>query len=100
MFEFSLLQVCISTGLFWSLWKYLHVLCVLHYNWNTSSGIDDNEIMKVRGQGGADVERNKPGDLFLTIKVTFLFCQIFSSICQFNRYFAIKLWFICSCCAS
>uniref|UniRef100_A0ACD5Y5E2 Uncharacterized protein n=1 Tax=Avena sativa TaxID=4498 RepID=A0ACD5Y5E2_AVESA len=33
------------------------------------AGIDDNEIMKVRGQGGADVERNKPGDLYLTIKV-------------------------------
>ena len=44
---------------------------MLYYNWNTSSGIDDNETMKVRGQGGADVERNKPGDLFLTIKVTF-----------------------------
>uniref|UniRef100_A0A453K7E9 J domain-containing protein n=1 Tax=Aegilops tauschii subsp. strangulata TaxID=200361 RepID=A0A453K7E9_AEGTS len=33
------------------------------------AGIDDNETIKVRGQGGADVERNKPGDLLLTIKV-------------------------------
>ncbi|XP_037441252.1 chaperone protein dnaJ GFA2, mitochondrial-like, partial [Triticum dicoccoides] len=33
------------------------------------AGIDDNETIKVRGQGGADAERNKPGDLLLTIKV-------------------------------
>ncbi|EMS55082.1 Chaperone protein dnaJ 1, mitochondrial [Triticum urartu] len=33
------------------------------------AGIDDNEAIKVRGQGGADAERNKPGDLLLTIKV-------------------------------
>lgn len=34
-----------------------------------SSGIDDNDTMKVFGKGGADVERNKPGDLYVTIKV-------------------------------
>jgi len=33
------------------------------------SGIDDNDTMKVFGKGGADVERNKPGDLYVTIKV-------------------------------
>ncbi|KAL6906132.1 hypothetical protein ACP4OV_003733 [Aristida adscensionis] len=32
-------------------------------------GIDDNDTMKVYGKGGADVERNKPGDLYVTIKV-------------------------------
>ncbi|XP_062204381.1 chaperone protein dnaJ GFA2, mitochondrial-like isoform X2 [Phragmites australis] len=33
------------------------------------AGIDDNDTMKVFGKGGADVERNKPGDLYVTIKV-------------------------------
>ncbi|KAL6642318.1 hypothetical protein ACP70R_020499 [Stipagrostis hirtigluma subsp. patula] len=33
------------------------------------SGIDDNDTMKVYGKGGVDVERNKPGDLYVTIKV-------------------------------
>ncbi|KAG8093694.1 hypothetical protein GUJ93_ZPchr0012g21040 [Zizania palustris] len=33
------------------------------------AGIDDNDTMKVCGKGGADVERNKPGDLYVTIKV-------------------------------
>ncbi|CAD6268287.1 unnamed protein product [Miscanthus lutarioriparius] len=34
-----------------------------------AAGIDDNDTMKVFGKGGADVERNKPGDLYVTIKV-------------------------------
>ncbi|KAK3136212.1 hypothetical protein QOZ80_5BG0429800 [Eleusine coracana subsp. coracana] len=33
------------------------------------AGIDDNDTMKVFGKGGADVERSKPGDLYVTIKV-------------------------------
>uniref|UniRef100_A0A0E0F8P6 J domain-containing protein n=1 Tax=Oryza meridionalis TaxID=40149 RepID=A0A0E0F8P6_9ORYZ len=33
------------------------------------AGIDDNDTMKVFGKGGADVERNKPGDLYVTIKI-------------------------------
>lgn len=33
------------------------------------AGIDDNVTLSLRGQGGADVERNKPGDLHVTIKV-------------------------------
>jgi len=33
------------------------------------AGIDDNDTMKVFGKGGADIERNKPGDLYVTIKV-------------------------------
>lgn len=33
------------------------------------AGIDDNDTMKVCGKGGADVERNKPGDLYVTTKV-------------------------------
>ncbi|OEL29241.1 Chaperone protein dnaJ GFA2, mitochondrial [Dichanthelium oligosanthes] len=33
------------------------------------AGTDDNDTMKVCGKGGADVERNKPGDLYVTIKV-------------------------------
>jgi len=42
----------------------------VHYNGsNFFSGIDDNDTMKVFGKGGADVERNKPGDLYVTIKV-------------------------------
>lgn len=65
-------------------------MCII-YNQNASSGIDDNETIKVRGQGGADAERNKPGDLLLTIKVTFLFGQISNSICQLNWYYLCKL---------
>uniref|UniRef100_A0A804REZ1 Chaperone protein dnaJ GFA2 mitochondrial n=1 Tax=Zea mays TaxID=4577 RepID=A0A804REZ1_MAIZE len=34
-----------------------------------AAGSDDNDIMKVFGKGGADVDRNKPGDLYVTIKV-------------------------------
>jgi len=41
----------------------------VYYNWNPFSGIDDNDTMKVFGKGGADIERNKPGDLYVTIKV-------------------------------
>jgi hypothetical protein len=51
----------------------------VYYNWNPFSGIDDNDTMKVFGKGGADVERNKPGDLYVTIKVPFFFlciCQL------------------------
>ncbi|TVU51033.1 hypothetical protein EJB05_02437, partial [Eragrostis curvula] len=33
------------------------------------AGADDNVTMKVFGKGGADPERNKPGDLHVTIKV-------------------------------
>uniref|UniRef100_A0A0D9XX98 J domain-containing protein n=1 Tax=Leersia perrieri TaxID=77586 RepID=A0A0D9XX98_9ORYZ len=33
------------------------------------AGIDENDTMKVCGKGGADVERNKPGDLYVTIKI-------------------------------
>ncbi|AQK39518.1 Chaperone protein dnaJ GFA2 mitochondrial, partial [Zea mays] len=32
-----------------------------------AAGSDDNDIMKVFGKGGADVDRNKPGDLYVPI---------------------------------
>ncbi|KAG8650106.1 chaperone protein dnaJ GFA2, mitochondrial isoform X1 [Manihot esculenta] len=32
-------------------------------------GVDDNETIKVPRSGGADPERNQPGDLFVTIRV-------------------------------
>ncbi|PWZ44423.1 Chaperone protein dnaJ GFA2, mitochondrial [Zea mays] len=34
-----------------------------------AAGSDDNDIMKIFGKGGADVDRTKPGDLYVTIKV-------------------------------
>jgi hypothetical protein len=53
----------------------------VYYNWRFS-GIDDSDIMKVFGKGGADVERNKPGDLYVTIKVFLFFykCQLLPSV--------------------
>jgi len=52
----------------------------VYYNWNPFSGIDDNDTMKVFGKGGADVERNKPGDLYVTIKVPFQFFSLYMPI--------------------
>lgn len=40
----------------------------LHIN----AGVDDNETIKVYRSGGADPDTRQPGDLFVTIKVTFL----------------------------
>jgi len=44
--------------------------------------------MKVFGKGGADVERNKPGDLYVTIKVYFHFCCECHTCPQFSQYYA------------
>ena len=52
-------------------WQYLHFGCDI--NGTSFPGIDVNDTMKVFGKGGADVVRNKPGDLNVTIKVWFLF---------------------------
>ncbi|CAN6455318.1 unnamed protein product [Victoria cruziana] len=35
----------------------------------TSSGVDNNETLRVSRSGGADPEGNQPGDLYVTIKV-------------------------------
>jgi molecular chaperone DnaJ len=35
----------------------------------TSAGVDENETMKIHKSGGADPEKNQPGDLYVTIKV-------------------------------
>jgi hypothetical protein len=55
--------------------------------------------MKVRGQGGADVERSKPGDLLLTIKVTSLSGQFSVLYVSSIGTSQVKLYFICGCCA-
>lgn len=71
-------------------WQYLHFGCDI--NGTSFPGIDDNDTMKVFGKGGADVERNKPGDLYVTIKVWFLFFfQNTNSLCQFDQFFANEL---------
>ncbi|KAL9371361.1 hypothetical protein Peur_036501 [Populus x canadensis] len=36
---------------------------------NIPTGVDDNETMKLPRSGGADPEKNQPGDLYVTIKV-------------------------------
>ncbi|KAJ7013038.1 hypothetical protein NC653_002921 [Populus alba x Populus x berolinensis] len=36
---------------------------------NIPTGVDDNETMKIHKSGGADPEKNQPGDLYVTIKV-------------------------------
>ncbi|KAF9675621.1 hypothetical protein SADUNF_Sadunf09G0051200 [Salix dunnii] len=36
---------------------------------NIPTGVDDNETMKLPRNGGADPEKNQPGDLYVTIKV-------------------------------
>lgn len=35
----------------------------------TSPGVDNGDTMKVSGSGGADPDRSRPGDLYVTIKV-------------------------------
>lgn len=35
-----------------------------------STGVDDNETIKVYSSGGADPDGNQPGDLYVTVKVT------------------------------
>ncbi|KAH8520021.1 hypothetical protein H0E87_001470 [Populus deltoides] len=35
---------------------------------NIPTGVDDNETMKIHKSGGADPEKNQPGDLYVTIK--------------------------------
>ncbi|KAF3777945.1 Chaperone protein DnaJ 1 [Nymphaea thermarum] len=35
----------------------------------TSSGVDNNETLRVSRSGGADPEGNQPGDLYVTIRV-------------------------------
>ena len=62
----------------------------VYYNWNPFSGIDDNDTMKVFGKGGADIERNKPGDLYVTIKVPFqFFFSVYANSCpEFSQYYA------------
>ncbi|XP_058088170.1 chaperone protein dnaJ GFA2, mitochondrial-like [Magnolia sinica] len=32
-------------------------------------GVDDNETMRIYGSGGADPDGNRPGDLYVTVKV-------------------------------
>ncbi|XP_020594637.1 chaperone protein dnaJ GFA2, mitochondrial-like [Phalaenopsis equestris] len=32
-------------------------------------GVDDDDTIRVYGSGGADPEGNKPGDLYVTVKV-------------------------------
>lgn len=69
----------------WTL-QYLHFGYIIT---ETLSGIDDNDTMKVFGKGGADVERNKPGDLYVTIKVPFLSPPLVdANYCpQFSQYY-------------
>ncbi|KAB5541067.1 hypothetical protein DKX38_014041 [Salix brachista] len=38
---------------------------------NIPTGVDDNETMKLPRNGGADPEKNQPGDLYVTIKTLF-----------------------------
>ncbi|KAH8498832.1 hypothetical protein H0E87_017666 [Populus deltoides] len=38
---------------------------------NIPTGVDDNETMKLPRSGGADPEKNQPGDLYVTIKTLF-----------------------------
>ncbi|KAG6761118.1 hypothetical protein POTOM_034313 [Populus tomentosa] len=40
-----------------------------HSNRSVPYGVDDNETMKLPRSGGADPEKNQPGDLYVTIKV-------------------------------
>lgn len=46
-------------------------------NYLLSTGVDNNETLKVFRSGGADPDGNQPGDLYVTIKVILLV----SSIC-------------------
>ena len=52
-----------------------------------SAGVDDNETMKLPRNGGADPEKNQPGDLYVTIKVI-----------QLTPYLMLLCCYICMLC--
>jgi hypothetical protein len=47
---------------------YLNYILTLTYFY-TFEGIDNNETIKVYKSGGADPEGDRPGDLYVTVKV-------------------------------
>lgn len=42
-----------------------------------SAGVDDNDTIKVYRSGGADPDGSQPGDLYVTIKVSYIICRQF-----------------------
>lgn len=40
-----------------------------------SAGVDDNDTIKVYRSGGADPDGSQPGDLYVTIKVSYIICR-------------------------